>query len=81
MVGVIGLLYYVLMKESFPSNNVKSPEAQAQQQEREYKKRYEALPAARPRMFQHDAEKGESHESPFVFPPIEISVTPDDIED
>ena len=68
-----------MSNESFSSS--KSPEARARREKREYKARYEALPAARPRMFAVQEAGGEVHESPFAFPPVEMSVTKEIVEE
>jgi hypothetical protein len=62
------------MKESFPSKS-ESPE-------QAYKKRYEAKPGARPRVFTlPDGEEGESEDSLFPFPPVDVEITQEALEE
>ncbi len=67
------------MNESFGSGKVESPAEHARRMEREAKKRYEALPGARPRMFPAQ-ELSEGNESPFAFPPKVMHVNQESIE-
>ena len=72
-----------MTKESFPSvpTPAETPEARARRERREYKARYEALPAAKPRMFAVQEADGEVRESPFAFPPVEMSVAKETVEE
>lgn len=69
------------MKESAPSQKIEGQVNRAQKLEREFKKRYETLPAAKLRMFNSTETSGEVSESPFVFSPVVISINPEVVED
>ena len=66
------------MKEFFPSNSPEeTPQAKARRLEREWKKRYEEIPAAKPLMFP-SLEEGEG--SPFEFPPVDLAINKESTE-
>lgn len=64
------------MKESYTPGGPENLSDQAKLREREFKKNYQQRPAAEPRLFASSENLDEeSFESPFVFPPINMSVT------
>lgn len=70
------------MTESFPSNKVESPAARARRLEKEFAKRYEQIPAAKAVRFSSvEAEGQESIETPFLFPPVSVTLDKEAIED